>query len=239
MRKRHDLLDITDQGRCWASEHLAPTVRLDEDLQKAVRLITEGHDGVKVPGIVRREDDEGIQGAISVGFSSPFLADGKRIRVPTFVLPEEVVRTNSPYQVLEADFLSRTACLKALAEMKRTAADRGIKIGAWGSAGLEIYTGLPYTHAASDLDLLIGIAELHRILTFAEEAFAAGQRYGCRVDIELDLPSGYGINVLELLKGTDLILGKSLNGVELIHRSSILGMCHQIEAEEKCSSRGA
>lgn len=236
MTKRHDLLDITDKGRWWASEYLSSTGRV-ENLQQVVKLITEGHDGVKVPGIVRREDYEDIQGAIPVGFSSPFLVDGRRIRIPTFVPPEEVVRTNSPYQVLEGDFASRTASLKALSEMKRAASGLGIKLGAWGSAGLEIHTGLPYTHAASDLDLLIGVAELHRILTFVEDALAMGQRYRCRVDIELDLPSGYGINVLELLKGTDLILAKGLNGVELIHRSTVLDMCHGIGSEEQCFSQ--
>ena len=226
MGKRHDLLDITEKGRWWASEHLALMGRVDEDLYQAVNLITEGHNGVKIPGIVRREEYECIQCTIPVGFSSPYLVDGKRIRVAAFVPPEEVVRTNSPYQVLGADFSSRTPCLKALAEMKRTAADMGIKLGVWGSAGLEIYTGLPYTHAVSDLDLLIGVVELHYILTFAENALAAGQRYCCRVDMELDLPSGYGVNILELLKGKDLILGKGINGVELIHRSGVLDMCH-------------
>lgn len=235
MRKRHDLLDITDKGRCWASKHLALTGRLDEDLPEAVKLIMEGHDGVKIPGIVRREDYEGIQGTIPVGFSSPFLVDGRRIRVAAFVPPEEVVRTNSPYQVLEADFSSRTPCLRAVAEMKEVAVDMGIKLGVWGSAGLEIYTGLPYTHTASDIDLLIGVAEMNCVLTFAKNALATGQRYGCRVDIEMDLPSGYGINILELLKGTDPILGKSLNGVELIHRSSVLNMCHETNADEECS----
>jgi hypothetical protein len=76
-------------------------------------------------------------------------------------------------------------------------------------------------------------------MTFVKDALAAAQRYCCRVDIELDLPSGYGINVLELLRGTDLILGKGLTGVELIRRSSVLDMCHGTKAEEKCSSRTA
>jgi phosphoribosyl-dephospho-CoA transferase len=194
--------------------------------QQAVKLITEGYDGVKIPGVVRREDYEGIQDAIPVGFSLPSLVEGNRIRIAGFIPPKEIVRTSSPYQVLQADFSSRTACLKALAEMKSAAMEMGIKLGVWGSAGLEIYTGLPYTHVSSDLDLLIGIADLQCILSFVEYAFTLGQRHCCRVDIELDLPSGYGVKVLELMEGTDFILGKGLNGVELMRRSSVLEMCH-------------
>jgi phosphoribosyl-dephospho-CoA transferase len=222
MIKRHDLLDITDKGRGWASRNLMAVSCVNEDLPNALKLITEEYNGVKVPGVVRREERQGNQGVIPIGFSSPYQVDGRRIRVATFALPEEVTGKHTPYQVLEAEFSSRTPCLRALAELKKVAVDIGVKLGAWGSAGLEIYTGLPYTHAASDLDLLIDVAELNYISIFAEHALAKGQGYGFRVDMELDLPSGYGISVLELLKGSDLILGKSLNGVELIHRSSVM-----------------
>lgn len=233
--KRHDLLDITDKGRWWVAEHLALTSRSNEEVYHALKLVTKGHNGVKVPGIVRREEHESDHCTIPIGFSSPYLVDGRRMRVAAFVPPEEVMGTHSPYQVLEADFSSRTPCLRALAEIKKLAAEKGIKLGAWGSAGLEIYTGLPYTHAASDLDLLIGIAELNCVSMFAKDALAEGQRHGCRVDIELDLPSGYGISILELLKGSDLILGKTLKDVKLINRSSVLDMCHETKAEEECS----
>jgi phosphoribosyl-dephospho-CoA transferase len=225
MRKRHDLVEITDKGRLWASEHQAPLPCHHGVLPQALKLITEGHDGIKIPGIVRREECENIQGAIPVGFSSPYLVHGHRLRVGAFVPQEEVLSIHSPYQRLEMDFSPRTACLKALVQIKRIALNRGITLGVWGSAGLEIYTGLPYTNRASDLDLLIGIAELNSVLTFAEEALCTGLRYDCRVDIEMDLPSGYGINVAELLTGAGPVLGKSLNRVDLISRSSIWEMC--------------
>jgi phosphoribosyl-dephospho-CoA transferase len=222
--KRHDLVEITDEGRRWASEHLAQLIPCNADNGHAIKLIVEKHDGVNIPGIVRREENRPIEGAVPVGFSSPEAHGDKRFRVGAFVPSGEIVAIRSPYQVLEGRFSTRTPCLRVLPEIRRVAEDMAIRLGAWGSAGLEIETGLPYTHDGSDLDLLVEPTELGCLDAFGRQAFSTGRRYGCRVDIEIDLPSGYGINLLEWLSGSNLLLGKALHGVDLIPRSSILNL---------------
>ncbi len=220
--QRHDILAISDAGRRWAVEHLSPANVIGGDPAQAAGLIAGQRGGIKIPGIVRRHDEDGIEGAIPVGFSSPDFLDHRRMRVAAFVPEKEIAGITSPYQVLSADFALRTECLKALAAIKKVAADMGIRLGVWGSAGLEVYTGLPYTHAASDLDLLVPMSEPGLLRAFAGCAAAVGRRHGCRLDIEVDLPSGYGVKLLELLQDTDLVLGKSLAGVQLRPRANIL-----------------
>jgi phosphoribosyl-dephospho-CoA transferase len=224
---RHDLLEISKQGRQWALDHLGSTTCFQVNRTEAARLIAPEFRAVKAPGIVRREEGEGLPGAIPVGFSSPFRIDGRRFRLPAFVKADEILKITTPYQVLESDIPDRIECLKALREIKNEALKADVSLGVYGSAALEIYTGLPYTHDDSDLDLVIKAVDQQRLTAFTERAQAIGRRFNCRLDIELDLPSGHGVKMAEVLSGSDLVLGKSVGGVDLLQRSDVLAMCER------------
>jgi hypothetical protein len=43
-----------------------------------------------------------------------------------------------------------------------------------------------------------------------------------RIDVELELPNGYGVHLKELLGEGRMVIGKSINGVALIPREQIL-----------------
>jgi phosphoribosyl-dephospho-CoA transferase len=225
LRHRHDLVEISEDGRRWAAKKYLDLYPQSQEALFAVKLITDNHSGVKLPGIIRREEEIVADGAVPIGFSSPYLVDHKRLRVRTFVPLKEIKLVTSPYEVLQSAIHPRTECLKALVAIKDIARKLDLDLGVWGSAGLEIYTGLPYTHRGSDLDLLFKPAATATMFKFAVDAFAIGQRYGCRVDIEVDLPSGYGVNIKEIMSGTALIFGKGLRCVELIPRSTVLAVC--------------
>ncbi len=222
---RHDLLEITDRGRRWALDQLRSAACIEANSTEAARLIASDSHAAKIPGIVRREEGETPPEAVPVGFSSPFRIDGRRLRVAAFIPPDEVSQITPPYRVLESDFPAGTECLKALHEIRRAAVKAGVILGVFGSAALEIYTGLPYTHPDSDLDLVIKATDLPRLTAFADHAQTIGLRYHCRLDLELDLPFGHGVKMAEVLTGSDLILGKSLKGVDLLPRSDVLTMC--------------
>lgn len=222
---RHDLAELTSEGHrsslyCW--RNIKP--QSDNKLLYE-KLIIGNQSGVKLPGIVRREESNTIINAVPIGFSSPYLVDGHRLRVPTFVPLKEIINITSPYKVLQSDITPRTTCLQALQHVKDIALSMDLQLGVWGSAGLEIHTTLPYTYAGSDLDLLLKPSEPAKFFEFAEEAISIGQNHNCSVDIELELPSGYGVNIKELIMDVDCVLGKGLEDVVLLQRSDVLAMC--------------
>lgn len=223
MRKRHYLVEITAQGRASAFEELQTCDPLNNsDLVKS--LILEGYDGIQVPGIMRREERGWIKGMVAVGFSSPLRYGQGRLRISTFVPEKEITKVITPYQILEQPIRNRTNCLKALQEVKKLAEKLKIKLGVWGSSGLEVYTGLPYTDKDSDLDLLIRAQEIKVIEEFYFSLLEMGQDYCCKIDAELDLPNGYGVKVAELFMQTEDVLGKSIMEVKLIPKKVILQM---------------
>ena len=221
--KRHNLLEITNMGRNKIFQQLkAFKQQYDFDLIR--ELIVEGYDGIKVPGIIRREENTIIKGTIPVGFSSPFRYQDNRLRIPGFVPKEEIVKAVSPYEVIKKEFVFRTKCLQALKEIVQLADEFKICLGVWGSSGLEIYSGLPYTDDNSDLDLLINPCEYGKLKEFYSDLKKIGEEYKCGIDPELNLPNGYGVKVAELFMNTEDILGKSINDVKLIPKKSIICM---------------
>ena len=169
---------------------------------------------------------------IPVGFSSPSKTGWPTSSgLPAFVPPEEVVGRTTPYQLAARDFAPRMPCLNVLADLKPMAMDSGICLGVWGSAGLEIYTGLPCTDPESDLDLLVAAAKYSDIIMFSRKAVSVADRHGCRLDLELDLMNGYGVKFQEVFQGADPILGKSLENVAMIPRLSIMEVCHETSTQ--------
>jgi phosphoribosyl-dephospho-CoA transferase len=225
IRRRHDLVEITETGRRWACKTWRKMNPHVEGAQISERMIAGNYSGVKLPGIVRREENLAIHNAVPVGFSSPFLVENRRVRVAAFAPTDEILKLVSPYQVMLSSITPRTKCMRALRQIKEFALGMGLTMGVWGSAGLEAYTGLPYTNEGSDLDLLLKPSETVEMFKFAKECHGIGRRHDLRVDFELDLPNGYGVNLQELMNGAERVLAKGIEDVILIPRDSILAMC--------------
>lgn len=220
--KRHNLVEITRQGREWALEQISRSGNLTGNCGLAKKLIVEGINSIQIPGIIRREENEKIAGSISVGFASPYLLDGNRLRIPAFVPLNEITCIITPYEVIKHKFICRTICLQALAACIKEFEKIDAKLGVWGSAGLEVCTGLPYTHSQSDLDLLITVGEQGCIREINECLGSIEKTYGCRIDAELDLPMEYGVKLKEMFLGTAEVLGKGLTDIKMFSRESII-----------------
>lgn len=221
--KRHDLIEITRPGREWALEQLRQLDDYTVRQNIARELIIEGINSKQIPGIIRREENEGIKGAVPVGFTFPYLIEGRRLRIPAFIPEKEIEGIITPYEVINySTDLSRSNCLQALNACINVIAEFDVKLGVWGSAGLEMYTGLPYTHDKSDLDLLIKIGESGIVDKVYETISSIEKKYSCKIDVELDLPSGYGVKLKEMFLGTDEVLGKGLTNVKMFPRDSII-----------------
>lgn len=226
LRKRHTLLVLTGQGRERAYASLDKQTLESAPKAEIRRLVRDGYGDVKIPGIVRREESlEYLPEMVPVGFVAPVLNNGARIRVPAFVREQDVVRAITPYDALSQGFDLRNACLAALAEAMETARESGVVLGVWGSASMELCTGLTYTHDGSDLDLLVKSAPEHRLRDFLSNLTRLEGKHGVRIDVELDLPNGYGVQLKEMAANVRSVLGKSATAVSLLPRDQAWLLC--------------
>lgn len=221
--RRHDLLEISEEGRREAFEALRESLT-GSALEQARKIIISKKNSPQIPGIARREEGETVPGQIPVGFASDWRVDGTRVRIPAFVRAETVKQIIKPQQVIQSRFEPRTPCLKALQEIGFLAEEWKLEMGVWGSAALEVFTGLPYTDPNSDLDLLIDPVALEVMQSFWEMIRKIGQKHQCIIDVEVSLPTGYGVKLVELLSESALVLGKGLQDVILIEKEMVIRM---------------
>jgi phosphoribosyl-dephospho-CoA transferase len=221
--KRHTLIDVSDAGRECILAELAGTGADSVVLrEKFGRILLPELAGVRVPGIVRREEGSPRAGCVPVGFCEPISRGESRLRIAAFARMEDVVRTVSPYDLVALPMPQRTASIAALIAARSYAETLGLVLGVWGSAAMELYTGLPCTHEGSDLDLLVTTASPKRLSRFMNEVKLMEERFALRIDVELELPSGYGVHLKELLGQGRMVIGKSINGVALLPKEQIM-----------------
>jgi phosphoribosyl-dephospho-CoA transferase len=86
-------------------------------------------------------------------------------------------------------------------------------------------TGLPYLSARSDLDLLWSISDERTALSLAVRLLRLDAESPVRIDGELELPDGAGLNWRELAQSradlSDELLVKTMDGVEMRTRSAL------------------
>jgi phosphoribosyl-dephospho-CoA transferase len=86
-------------------------------------------------------------------------------------------------------------------------------------------TGLPYLSEQSDLDLLWQISDEHTALSLVEQLRRLDAESPVRLDGELELPDGAGVNWRELAQSRadpgDGLLVKTMDGVEVRTRAAL------------------
>lgn len=220
--KRHTLVDISDAGR----KSLLATMMSEEcgrsiSFRQVSELLLPEFAGARIPGIVRRADVVLPADAVAVGFSGPCAGLDGRPRLAATIDVANIVGVLSPYLLMTMPIPERTLSLRILQAAGELSGRLGLRLGVWGSAALEVCTGLPYTHQESDLDLLVAPAPLDVLAKFLDEIYELERQFALRIDVELDLPDGYGVQLKELLGSGRMILGKSLVDVALLSRDHI------------------
>ncbi len=238
---RHELLDVSEEGRrevAWQAWDVKGLLKVDSWPSPSVRghckrVLEHGLEGVYLPGIVRRVTDSDIDSArelyddidhsafIAVGFVIPFMPESRRIRVPCVLHHKYVTGRTTPEQVATMTFAPRTPALAALSVMKESLKGK-VRLGVWGSSALEIYTGLPYTDGRSDLDVVLIGASMDDVKNVIELADRLENSFPVRIDVEVQLGEGWGVNGRELLSGRDTILVKGIREVKLARREDLL-----------------
>lgn len=235
--KRHVLVEVSKYGREIAFRWLKEKITSEEQQKKIYQLMVNGYHGTSIPAIVRRKEETYHNDVLAVGLSSPFLIDGSRLRIPAFVPFDEIKAIVTPYEVLDRDFIERTKVLKLLSELRDLANLHHIEMGVWGSAGLEVYTGLPYTHECSDLDLIMKSTDLEKVTLVYSLIKKLGDKYNIKVDMELEI-GDFEIRIAELFTETESILGKGIEAVSLYPRADVLKMIATRSDESNCSLEG-
>ena len=220
--KRHDLVYPSSIGRArlkqvFLNELTGEKAFLAADIFRADSVI---------PGIVRRAEVLSAD-VIPVGFVHPQLCEGRRLRLTAELEVGEAVKLKRPYELAAAEFKVSTNCLAAAQAACSYAAERRLKLGILGSAGLEIATGLPFTNSESDLDLLITGLSLQQLQEVYTELQAIGKKFQVDIDLETELINGYGIKAAELFQPTQTVLGKSLQDVQILKKKTVVEILSQ------------
>lgn len=232
--ERHTLLHLSRAGRDRIAAELA---ELGHDARAVGEMLLPeaypNEHGITAPppGIARREEFAPREGFVPVGFVSWRAAENGRLRTGSFAAPEEIEAVTSPEGAVDklaawdAARAERTPALAALGRLRADLEAMPVRLGVWGSAALEIETGLPYTHAWSDLDArLLPEAPLSREALEAILALVTAVEgdFGIRVDAEIRAAGEYGIALKELLGSGVAVLGKRATDAALLSRKDVL-----------------
>lgn len=231
---RHTLVFPTEEGRRRILEEWPGSLGWPQK-REIVESVLFASQGRPMPGIARREEMAPREGMLPVGFCSPRSGPEGRSRIAAFVRTDEIEALLSPFDILQKEkFSATTPALKALEEMARAAAEKGVALGVWGSAALELTTGMAFTHAMSDLDILLRPAAPAALKDFLAALSEAEKRHGIRIDAELALANGFGVSLKELFEtpASKTVLGKSMQSVELLDKAEIIAALEALGAQE-------
>jgi phosphoribosyl-dephospho-CoA transferase len=216
--KRHDLVWLSDAGLDYALKNIQNCIPIEiEAIEKKLRSVL--FSAPPIPAIVRRQEEaNGPLRALCVGFSFPEIIDGTRLRFASKVPLDCVIKHETPFDVLEYDEFNLPD-KEAIKVLKDIGNKYHTRVGLFGSAALQLVTGLPYRQKKSDLDVYLlhdgsegDLAHFFRQLSLIEE------RYYIKIDAELECRGEYGVKLKELFGPGKTVLGKGLYDVILLEK---------------------
>ena len=219
---RHDVVVISPEAAKRLAQELLPQFT-DGRRMMAQQFFQDPGSLPGVPGIVRREEKQSTD-RIAVGFVPSGRYEGQRLRLGTFVRADEVLSVFHPEDILQMAIVPRNACMMLLRDLAIYSQEQKWELGVLGSAGLEIFTGQPYTDAESDLDLLLPGRSMEKIRQAMQIIGEMAAARSVPVDLEVRLSNGYGVKATELLSSSRMILGKSKQDVALLQRQDVLAL---------------
>ena len=199
----------------WLSQ--APEAETDDDRVRAAAWQMSGH-----PFIVTRRRDDGRD--IGLGFctTDPAHPELRPRRVAARTDPGRIVRNIRPPGLLEiARCPAAMARADSFSRLISAAARAGLDVRVYGSWMWQALTGERHVHAASDLDVVIDVADLAAADRAA--AFLAHEEpeLAFRIDGELSFPGLGEIQWREILQDKDEVLLKSVDTLQLVSRARL------------------
>lgn len=174
-----------------------------------------------IPAIARRGSEDEFQYGIPVGISLPVRLQSQRVRLTECLKENEVARYVTPYQVASLPHMSTSLSLQVFSEFAENWPFAKEQLGIWGSNALQIITGLEYTDKSSDLDVLIRGCNKEQLVVVNNYVGELERKHNIRIDIEIALDNGYGINFKEFIQPGKRILAKGLTDVVLLDKTEL------------------
>ncbi|ABD07989.1 hypothetical protein RPB_3293 [Rhodopseudomonas palustris HaA2] len=186
-----------------------------------------------IPGIVCAPKGPLPDGYVQLGVSFPFRYDGVRVRASFALPPSRIGRAHSPYDVAARLRPARFEAAAALLALRGLCDSLGIVVGLFGSAALQVLTGLPYLESTSDVDAVVRPRNCAALRSLHAGVAHLRIEHGRKFDVEVTLPNGLGIKLDELMSSTATVLGRGIDGVHLLDKATVMRALDQSE----CSFR--
>ena len=174
----------------------------------------------QVPAICARQSQESRDGWVDAGISFPARNGKIRKRFAIRVPAEEIWGVQTPWEVVDFGRLPQGRYRDAL-EYVALRKRGSIRLGAFGSAALQIATELPYLDEGSDIDLIIEGGKREDLEEFRRLLVLACEKTGVSFDVELKVGRNHYVKFQELFSGTGTVLAKSETDVKLLEIQEI------------------
>jgi len=209
--KRHDLVWLSGAGRDCALRNIQSCIPPVSDREKS-DLIFSG-----VPAIVRRQETaEG--GLLCIGFSSPRIIDGVRLRIGSVVPPDCVTERKTAFDVANYENSLLPRHHEILRALMDAGAEHHVQVGCFGSAAMQMATDLPYCRENSDLDIYLRLHGSRRDLElFFSLLLGYERQFRVTTDPEIEFGK-YGVKLKEFFAPGKTMLGKGLYDVTLLEK---------------------
>ena len=211
--KRHDLVWLSEAGKAHALSNVqncVPPVK-DDEIRALIFSVPP------IPAIVRRQE-AAEEGLLCIGFSSPKIIDGIRLRIGSRVPPDCIVRLQTPFDVAKSVKAQLPDC-GLLNELIDAGLRHNTEVGVFGSAALQLVTGLPYMRENSDMDIYLRCHGTRQDLTlFFGQLLKYEEKSGISIDAEIEWPGQYGVKLKELFGPGKTVLGKGLYDVAILEK---------------------
>lgn len=206
---RHDLLILSEEGRAEGWRNREVPRDHDEALWSAypdLPAICTGYRSPEDPTLLR------------VGFSFPERVQGMRQRIASYVSAGNIISVCTPWEIARYRDRLEGRMGDFFRSLYDTADALSLRLGVFGSTAMQLATGLPYLHDASDLDLVLDHASEDTARAFACELAVCEERFSLRADVELRLDAACYAKLKELCSDQLTVLTKGGDEPKLISR---------------------
>lgn len=199
----------------WLSQ--APDAETDDDRARAA--VWHASDR---PFVVTRRRDDGSSVGLGFCTTDPAHPELRPRRVAARTDPKRILRDARPPGLEEiARCPAATAKADSFSHLISAAAQAGHDIRVYGSWMWQALTGERHVHEASDLDVVIDVADIGAANDAAAFLARVEQDLAFRIDGELSFPGLGEVQWRELLQPRDEVLLKSIESMQLVSRTRL------------------
>ncbi|RXR02021.1 malonate decarboxylase holo-[acyl-carrier-protein] synthase [Pseudoxanthomonas composti] len=171
------------------------------------------------PAVVARRQEHDAQDVLRLGVPLP-PGEGKQ-RLALVASQAAIRRASAPPTLDQVRAAAPADWAVALDDLREVSCTLGQRPGVFGGFAWQAITGLPYVHAASDLDLLWQVTAPSQAQAIVQQLRRWEARHGRRADGECVLPDGRAFSWREYAGAADKVLVKAHGQCTLVARQAL------------------